>query len=107
MWITAQELIKITGMPDTVQGIAYKAKVENWERRKVKGIKKVTYEYNISSLPIFDQVRILKSQKQLMADNLIIDKLKPKEKNTVPKLYGLSMNKQPINKKRKLKLKLG
>lgn len=107
MWITAQELIKITGMPDTVQGIAYKAKVENWERRKVKGIKKVTYEYNISSLPIFDQVRILKSQKQLMADNLIIDKLKPKEKKYCAETLWAKYEQATDKQKEEAKIKVG
>ena len=81
MWITAQELTQVAGMPSTVQGILYKAKIENWERRRAQGIKGGAYEYNVFSLSIYDQARVLKSKNKIMIGNQILDKPEPKEKS--------------------------
>jgi len=81
MWITIQELLKVDGMPTTAQGVAHKAKVEGWERRRVSGVKGRVYEYNFFSLSVHDQARVLKSKNKIMIGNQILDKPKPVEKN--------------------------
>ncbi len=50
-WYTTPELVGLVGMPKTIGGINYKAKNENWERRKPDGMKGRAFEYHIDSLP--------------------------------------------------------
>ena len=48
-WFTVQQLVGISGMPKTTDGVRFKANNEKWERRKkTKG---KGFEYNINSLP--------------------------------------------------------
>ncbi|PTP90118.1 transposase domain-containing protein [Vibrio splendidus] len=49
-WLSAQELVDIGGLPNSVQGIHYKAKVENWDFRSREG-KGGGKEYYLNSLP--------------------------------------------------------
>jgi putative transposase len=81
MWITAQELTQVTGMPKTTQGVAKKARLEGWEKRTAKGVRGGAYEYNVFSLSIYDQARVLKSKNKIMIGNQILDKPEPKEKS--------------------------
>lgn len=50
-WYLTSDLKGIDGLPDTVRGINHKAKVENWVKRKPKGVKGRAYEYHINSFP--------------------------------------------------------
>ncbi|MFV0448656.1 MAG: DNA-binding protein [Vibrio sp.] len=50
-WFQSRELIGLLGMPTTQSGIAYKAKNENWLKRKPEGVKGRAFEYHIDSFP--------------------------------------------------------
>ncbi|QIW15824.1 transposase [Pasteurellaceae bacterium RH1A] len=51
MWITTQDLLGLPAMPKTTQGINFRAKQENWQRRRKEGVKGNVYEYHLTSLP--------------------------------------------------------
>jgi len=50
-WFQTTELIGITGLPKTTQGVNLKAKTEGWTKRKAEGVKGRAYEYHIDSFP--------------------------------------------------------
>ncbi|HDR1418401.1 TPA: transposase [Pasteurella multocida] len=51
MWLTTQELLGLPFMPKTTQGITFRAKQENWQRRRREGVKGNVFEYHLSDLP--------------------------------------------------------
>lgn len=51
-WFLARELIGIAGLPNTLQGIHKRARLQSWKRRTRLGIKGGILEYHYSSLPI-------------------------------------------------------
>ncbi|WP_414429454.1 DNA-binding protein [Aggregatibacter actinomycetemcomitans] len=51
MWFSATVLSFLETLPNSPQGINKKARIENWERRKVVGKKGVSFEYSFKSLP--------------------------------------------------------
>lgn len=55
-WYTPQQLLDMPGMPSTVQGIRYKAKVESWAKQKLA--KGKGFEYHLSSLPAITQAHL-------------------------------------------------
>lgn len=50
VWLRASELVDKYNLPTTVQGIIHRAKVENWKKRKAKGAKGGTYEFEVSDI---------------------------------------------------------
>ncbi|OOF43953.1 hypothetical protein BKK51_10465 [Rodentibacter trehalosifermentans] len=50
MWVEIKNILGLGGLPNSVQGITKKAKLENWQRRKKQGAKNA-YEYLLSTLP--------------------------------------------------------
>jgi hypothetical protein len=50
LWIQLKDIVGKYGMPSTIQGVTYKAKTENWVRRRVSGVKGRVYEYEISDI---------------------------------------------------------
>lgn len=50
IWLTAKDLIGKYNLPNTVQGLAKKARNENWEKRRVKGQKGGGFEYEVSNI---------------------------------------------------------
>lgn len=50
-WFLAKDLAGIEGMPKSLSSVSRKASLENWEKRQVDGVKGVTFEYSIKSLP--------------------------------------------------------
>ncbi|MDF7670249.1 transposase domain-containing protein [Orbaceae bacterium ESL0721] len=74
MWVTAQDLIQVQGMPKTTQGVTKKAKAEQWERRKAVGIKGGAYEYNIFSFSALDQAYVLKKLNKVAVGEKLIDR---------------------------------
>lgn len=52
MWITTQDLVGLPAMPKTTQGINFRAKQENWQRRRKEGVKGNVFEYHLHSLPL-------------------------------------------------------
>lgn len=54
-WFLTTELLNLPGMPNTVSGINYKAKNENWSKRKPEGVKGRAFEYYVKSLPFETQ----------------------------------------------------
>lgn len=62
-WYAAQELVGLSGMPDTEQGVRFKAKKNLWLKR-AKALGK-GFEYNLFYLPRETQAAIATSQKFL------------------------------------------
>lgn len=81
MWVTAQDLTKVSGMPTTTQGVAKKARNENWEKRKIKGVKGGAYEYSVFSLSDYDRSLVLKAKNKIALGNQILDKPQSVKKN--------------------------
>ena len=50
-WILVKDLVGVGGLAGTPQGVAKKAKQENWQRRRVAGVKGNVFEYNVRSMP--------------------------------------------------------
>ena len=50
-WFELKELTGVGGLPTTVQGITKKAKLENWQRRRVTGVKGKVFEYYVGDMP--------------------------------------------------------
>lgn len=50
-WFLVKDLIGIDGLAGTPQGIAQKAKKENWRRRRVAGVKGNVFEYYVGDMP--------------------------------------------------------
>lgn len=67
-WFELKELLGKGGLPETVQGITKKAKLENWKRRLIKGRKGKTYEYYIKDMPAAVQQQL---GKNVVEDNFI------------------------------------
>lgn len=50
-WYEIKELLGVAGLPTTVQGLTKKAKLENWRRRRINGVKGIVYEYFLNDMP--------------------------------------------------------
>ena len=50
LWIQLKDIVGKYGMPSTIQGVTYKAKTENWVRRRISGVKGRVYEYEVSAI---------------------------------------------------------
>lgn len=50
-WYSVQELLGTSGLPSSDRGITKKAERENWVKRNREGVKGLTYEYHLHSLP--------------------------------------------------------
>ncbi|ANJ91376.1 DNA-binding protein [Pasteurella multocida] len=51
-WYEIKDLIGVEGLPTTVQGLTKKAKLENWQRRRITGIKGKAFEYYVGDMPL-------------------------------------------------------
>lgn len=50
-WYSVQELLGTKGLPSSDRGITKKAEREGWNKRSREGVKGLTYEYHLTSLP--------------------------------------------------------
>lgn len=50
-WIELKRLLGLPDMPDTIQGITYRAKAEGWKRRRISGVKGKVFEYYTGDMP--------------------------------------------------------
>ncbi|HEH9720114.1 DNA-binding protein [Pasteurella multocida] len=50
-WLELKNILGVAGLPETVQGVTKKAKLENWQRRLIKGRKGKTFEYYVGDMP--------------------------------------------------------
>lgn len=50
-WILIKDIVGQVGFPTTPQGVAKRAIIEQWQRRRAEGVKGNVYEYNIESMP--------------------------------------------------------
>ena len=50
IWLTPRELAGKYNCPKTVQGVALRARNENWQKRKAKGVRGGGYEYEVSDI---------------------------------------------------------
>ncbi|MCE3056983.1 transcriptional regulator [Aggregatibacter actinomycetemcomitans] len=66
-WLELKDLLGVAGLPETVQGVTKKAKLENWERRLIKGRKGKTYEYHYLSMP-YEVQRALGFKRNIIED---------------------------------------
>lgn len=83
-WYELKYLTGVGGLPTTVQGITKKAKLENWQRRRVPGVKGNVFEYHYSSLPVEVQKALGFAPEELK--NIV-------EEPTAT--YGINLLKQP------------
>lgn len=67
-WFSSHELIKIAGLPNTVQGINQKARRENWIMRKKSGVQGKAVEYHIDNFPEEIQKQLYMEEKQIKYD---------------------------------------
>ncbi|EAO0949758.1 transposase [Salmonella enterica] len=72
-WITSKELIGLPGTPSTVSSINRNAKKLGWITRQRKGVKGVTNEYLVTSLPEEIQLEIEKSSASKIMQNKNIE----------------------------------
>ncbi len=50
-WYLAKELVGLSGMPTSLSSVSRKAANEKWEKRQIDGVKGITFEYHVKSLP--------------------------------------------------------
>ncbi|ENK0985057.1 transposase [Salmonella enterica] len=72
-WITSKELIGLPGTPSTVSSINRNAKKLGWITRQRKGVKGVTNEYLVTSLPEEIQLEIEKNSASKIMQNKNIE----------------------------------
>lgn len=72
-WITSKELISLPSTPSTVSSINRNAKKLGWITRQRKGVKGVTNEYLVSSLPEEIQLEIEKNSASKIMQNKNIE----------------------------------
>ncbi|WP_262361243.1 transposase domain-containing protein [Aggregatibacter actinomycetemcomitans] len=105
MWFSATVLSFLETLPNSPQGINKKARIENWERRKVVGKKGVSFEYSFKSLPQETQAElILKSSKKSAVENLDRSEIpapQRKQLNYLPEAFWIAYDKATQKKKEK------
>ncbi|MDD9158424.1 transposase domain-containing protein [Aliivibrio sp. S4TY2] len=82
MWILAKDLLGIAGLPETSQGISYRARKEGWQKQQAKGVKGRVLEYRIATLPVPVQTALMKKQGKVNVGGQEIILPKPKEKTS-------------------------
>ncbi|MBF0784331.1 DNA-binding protein [Muribacter muris] len=50
-WVLVKDLVGVGGLAGTPQGVAQRAKKENWQRRRVAGVKGNVFEYYVGDMP--------------------------------------------------------
>ncbi|UWZ92588.1 ci repressor-like protein [[Pasteurella] aerogenes] len=50
-WYEIKDLLGVGGLPTTVQGLTKKAKLENWQRKRILGVKGKVFEYYVGDMP--------------------------------------------------------
>lgn len=82
-WFSASDLIQYEHLPNTVQGIHFLAKKNEWKTRArlASGGGK---EYHISSLPALAKTHIIKQQGKVLVDGKYFDIAKPKSHDELP-----------------------
>nr|WP_113865509.1 transposase domain-containing protein [Brenneria salicis]NMN90559.1 Mu transposase-like protein [Brenneria salicis ATCC 15712 = DSM 30166]RBP64892.1 Mu transposase-like protein [Brenneria salicis ATCC 15712 = DSM 30166]RLM31605.1 hypothetical protein BHG07_04940 [Brenneria salicis ATCC 15712 = DSM 30166] len=63
MWLSVKECVGLPDLPDTRQGVFYKANTEKWQRRSRSSGK--GYEYHISSLPLKARAFVIKQRGEI------------------------------------------
>lgn len=105
-WFSAQQLTDLETMPSSPQGINKKARVENWEKRQVQGIRGVGYEYAFTSLPQETQAELL--LKQSAVETVAVSESAPKRKelNYLPEVIWKPFDKATEKQKESAKTKV-
>ena len=105
MWVELKEILGLGGLPATVQGVTKKAKLENWERRRKKGVRGNVFEYTFTSLPQETQAEFLLKQSAVEISD-VSETPRRKELNYLPEViwkpYEKATNKQKEEAKAKL-----
>ena len=103
MWFSAQQLTDLETMPSSPQGINKRARVENWEKRQVQGIRGVGYEYAFTSLPQETQAELLLKQRAVEIPDVSET---TKELNYLPEVIWKPFDKATEKQKEDAKAKL-
>nr|DAK08490.1 MAG TPA: transposase [Bacteriophage sp.] len=103
MWFSAQQLTDLETMPSSPQGINKRARVENWEKRQVQGIRGVGYEYAFTSLPQETQAELLLKQSAVEIPDVSET---TKELNYLPEVIWKPFDKATEKQKEDAKAKL-
>lgn len=54
-WFLAKEIAGLSGVPELPNSVSRLATKEGWQKRQIQGVRGVTYEYHLTSLPIETQ----------------------------------------------------
>lgn len=60
VWVSPQDLLGVPGMPTSIAGIHYRAKMQDWIKRKKEGVKGgKAVEYDVLSIPEPEKEKVL------------------------------------------------
>jgi len=74
-WFTALELEGLDGLPKAATSISRKARLENWKKRQLTGVKGVSYEFHISDLPLETKAALGHSSVSSTESNVVMPEL--------------------------------
>ncbi|AGQ26411.1 TPA: Mu transposase C-terminal domain-containing protein [Mannheimia haemolytica] len=57
-WFLAKEIAGLSGVPELPNSVSRLATKEGWQKRQIQGVRGVTYEYHLTSLPIETQQQL-------------------------------------------------
>lgn len=57
-WFLAKEIAGLSGVPELPNSVSRLATKEGWQKRQIQGVRGVTYEYRLTSLPIETQQQL-------------------------------------------------
>ncbi|HDL1213104.1 TPA: Mu transposase C-terminal domain-containing protein [Mannheimia haemolytica] len=57
-WFLAKEIAGLSGVPELPNSVSRLATKEGWQKRQIQGVRGVTYEYHLISLPIETQQQL-------------------------------------------------
>jgi len=102
-WFTAKDLAEMPGQPASPSAVTRKAKSANWEYRQVEGVKGVSFEYHIDSLPQETRIHLMLEASQIEVNGTVfnIPKRETKELSYCPEALHHIYDKAPDRYKQK------
>ncbi|MEZ9430745.1 transposase domain-containing protein [Vibrio splendidus] len=82
MWILAKDLLGVAGLPETPQGISYRARKEGWQKQQAKGVKGRVLEYRVSTLPVQVQTALMRKQGKVQIGDQVLELPKKKSEQS-------------------------
>lgn len=107
MWIELKDILGVGGLPQSIQGLTKKAKLENWERRRKENVQGKVFEYSFNSLPQAVQAELILSQAKEKLGGLSAPTQGVAYKNYLPEViwapFDKATEKQRLEAQAKLK----